>query len=48
MSYNLLNKSGEIVNKCNAKTTDEAISYFSKCKNISEEDLLKIYKVVWI
>jgi hypothetical protein len=38
-------KNGETINITKAHTLTEAISYFSKVKNLSKESLLDIYNV---
>jgi hypothetical protein len=44
--YYLKDKTGEIINIIKMNTIDEAITFFARLKNISKEDLLKIYEVV--
>jgi hypothetical protein len=44
--YYLKTKSGEVVTTTKQDGYVEAISFFSKRKNINENDLLKIYKIV--
>jgi uridylate kinase len=43
--YVLKNMSGEVINSTNQMSIELAIEYFSKIKNISKENLFKIYKI---
>jgi hypothetical protein len=43
--YKLTSKEGEQINKTQANSLELAIEFFTKTKNLKEEELLKIYKV---
>jgi hypothetical protein len=44
-TFVLKTKDGEVINLTNSIDFSEAITYFSKIKKLSKEELLKIYKV---
>jgi len=45
-TFLLKNRSNETITIVKVDSKEEAIEYFSKLKNLSFEELLKIYKVV--
>lgn len=45
-NYYLKTKTGEIITTTKQRGYSQAVSFFAKRKKISEEELLKIYKVI--